>query len=29
MDEIDYVTFNILMEENGNVFTSYHVWPQT
>jgi len=29
-DEIDYTTFNNLMEEDGNVFfMSYHVWPQT
>jgi hypothetical protein len=28
-DEIDYATFNNVMEEDGNVFMSYHVWPQT
>jgi hypothetical protein len=28
-DEIDFATFDYLMEENGMLFMSYHVWPPT
>jgi hypothetical protein len=28
-DEIDFATFNHLMEENGMLFMSYHIWPPT
>ncbi len=28
-DEIDFATFENLMEEDGNVIKSYHVWLPT
>jgi hypothetical protein len=28
-DEIGFATFDHLMEKNGMLFMSYHVWPPT
>ncbi len=27
--EIDFTTFDYLMEENGMLFMNYHIWPPT